>query len=222
MKIENISGKRQLYRKCKAFYTLFSGRKDVYFIRLMLSFRDIKDFDTMKIARYFNVLRKFCDRRGIKIHGYLWVLEKQKRGVPHYHAVIVVNRGVKIPKPDKSWWNYGASSIKASDYFSYKYLTKESQAIVTRTIKKFVHRCGVGCLGDAKEWFDYLSLCRALKIMSRKFGELCRKVKGKWTFVENNVRVKWFGDLNDLKTDKWKFLYGLVDAKTGEVVYYPS
>ena len=71
--------------------------------------------------------RKFCKRAG-KDFRYVWVAEMQKRGVVHYHVIVWLPVGFKLPKPDeRGWWPYGMSNIqwarKAAGYLA-KYASK--------------------------------------------------------------------------------------------------
>ena len=56
--------------------------------------------------------RKWCARRGI-VFRYVWTLELTARGVPHYHIVFWLPRGITPPKPDKQgWWRHGMTNCK--------------------------------------------------------------------------------------------------------------
>lgn len=71
--------------------------------------------------------RKFCKRAG-KDFRYVWVAEMQQRGVVHYHVIVWLPKGFKLPKPDeRGWWPYGMSNIqwaqKAAGYLA-KYASK--------------------------------------------------------------------------------------------------
>lgn len=64
------------------------------------------------IAALLTRVRQWCNRRGIQCR-YVWVLELTKAGVPHYHAVFWLPRGVSMPKPDKQgWWPHGMTRIE--------------------------------------------------------------------------------------------------------------
>lgn len=62
--------------------------------------------------------------------AYAWVGELQRRGVPHYHLIMLVKKGTDIPKPDESGvWPWGMSQIKTAKtaYYLVSYLKKEYQ-----------------------------------------------------------------------------------------------
>jgi len=67
-------------------------------------------------------------RRKYKNIKYFWVVERQKRGVLHYHVVIWSND--KIEKPDMEYWHEGASRVEKvrKNIVAYmsKYLSKEA------------------------------------------------------------------------------------------------
>jgi hypothetical protein len=57
-------------------------------------------------------IRKWCARRGV-VARYQWVLELTRAGVPHYHVLLWLPRGLHLPKPDKAgWWTAGATRIE--------------------------------------------------------------------------------------------------------------
>lgn len=59
--------------------------------------------------------------------GYAWVAELQERGAVHYHVLLLVKRGTKIPKPDLAgWWVHGSTNIVTakSPYYVVKYTSK--------------------------------------------------------------------------------------------------
>ncbi len=59
------------------------------------------------IATLVNLYRQFFARRKLKCH-YVWTVELQGNGKPHYHIVMWMPKGVKPPKPDKAdWWPHG-------------------------------------------------------------------------------------------------------------------
>jgi hypothetical protein len=64
----------------------------------------------LHISGFLAVVKKHL---GKKLKGYSWVAEMQKRGAVHYHVVLAVEKGVKIPKPDKEgWWPYGMTRVR--------------------------------------------------------------------------------------------------------------
>lgn len=79
------------------------------------------------LTEFLHTCRKFCKRAG-KDFRYVWVAEMQQRGVVHYHVIVWLPKGFKLPKPDeRGWWPYGMSNIqwaqKAAGYLA-KYASK--------------------------------------------------------------------------------------------------
>lgn len=61
------------------------------------------------ISGYLKNTREWLRKRGFDFR-YAWVCELTQAGVPHYHVLIWLPRGITLPMPDKSgWWPYGMS-----------------------------------------------------------------------------------------------------------------
>ena len=79
---------------------------------LTLTYRDVDGWEPDHISDFCHHLRSWLARRSIDAR-YVWVLELQKRGAPHYHVLIFLPRGITLPKPDKQgWWRHGFSKIE--------------------------------------------------------------------------------------------------------------
>lgn len=66
------------------------------------------------ISEFLKRCRHHLQRRGQKFRC-VWVAEMQERGVLHYHAIIWMPHGYRLPKPDtgaKPWWPYGRTRIE--------------------------------------------------------------------------------------------------------------
>jgi len=55
---------------------------------------------------------------------YLWIIEMQRRGVPHFHILLVVPRCVRIPYLDQWVFRFGLTNIKELKRFGSRYLLK--------------------------------------------------------------------------------------------------
>ena len=56
--------------------------------------------------------RKWCARRSVDFR-YVWTVETTLAGVPHYHMIFWLPRGLTPPKPDKQgWWPHGMTNVK--------------------------------------------------------------------------------------------------------------
>lgn len=89
-------------------------RHDGLFITLTYKDRTSKAYSPKDVSRYLDLLRKWYFKHlpNIKLR-YVWVLEDQKDGTPHYHVVVWAPKGVKLPMPDKSgMWSHGHSQIE--------------------------------------------------------------------------------------------------------------
>jgi len=63
-------------------------------------------------------------RRAVPI-PYLWVMELHRSGVPHYHIMFWLPKGLKLPMFDvQGWWPYGSTNVIWSTEKTGKYLAK--------------------------------------------------------------------------------------------------
>lgn len=97
-------------------------------VMLTLTYSDIDAWEKNQIRDFMVELR---EEIGKGLYGYSWVLEMQKRGAPHYHVLLYVKRGTKIPKPDEKMWKYGMSRIETvnTPFYICKYTSKKSQKV---------------------------------------------------------------------------------------------
>lgn len=62
-----------------------------------------------------------------RLLGYAWVAELQKRGAVHYHVILALSNGSRLPKPDKCGsWPHGMTRIEKARtlYYICKYTSK--------------------------------------------------------------------------------------------------
>lgn len=153
------------------------------------------------ISELLKRIRGFFDRAvRIRYRGhrprfrYLWVGELTRAGVPHYHVLIWIPKGIFIPKADKrGWWPHGHTQIqKARNAVGYlaKYASKWSGDMAAAFPKGF-RTHGVGGLNDESK--------RELR----------------WWKAPTDAREA-LGTLADIR----KALGGYVDKLTGD--YWPS
>jgi hypothetical protein len=99
---------RRMKRRIKAW-----GRASpvgVDYIVAHLTYRPGVSWRKLHITEFISAVKKHLKKR---LLGYAWVAEMQKRGAVHYHVVLAVERGEKIPKPDLSnWWRYGSTTVQ--------------------------------------------------------------------------------------------------------------
>lgn len=121
-----------------------SAVHDLEALFITLTYRAIDGYRGRHISEYLNELR-----RTVKFElRYVWVLELQKRGAPHYHLVLWIPRGERIPMPDRSgMWQHGSSQVeRARSPVAYimKYASKGTE---TDKIPRGARICGGGGLG---------------------------------------------------------------------------
>lgn len=76
------------------------------------------------IKAFMKRVRRFC---GDSLLGYVWVAELQQRGEVHYHVLLLLKRGLRIPEPDKAgWWPHGHTRVTRArnPYYMLKYTSK--------------------------------------------------------------------------------------------------
>jgi len=109
MKCGTITGARlhqeAMSRSPRRFWAVF----------VTLTYAGIDDWSPKHISQYLTACRNYLRRRGVQFR-YVWTCELQKRGAPHYHVIVWLPYGQKIPKPDASgWWPHGRSNIKKAE-----------------------------------------------------------------------------------------------------------
>jgi hypothetical protein len=88
------------------------GRNSLYRPAMItLTYAKVEDWQPEHLTKYLDKVRNWLARRGLKFH-YVWVAELQKRGAVHYHIIVWLPRGQRLPKPDQSgMWKHGKSQI---------------------------------------------------------------------------------------------------------------
>jgi hypothetical protein len=114
--------RRRVFAFCEALKD-----RDLDFWMITLTYRTGDDFGLRDITDFIRRLKRRVD-----IKAYTWVMEMQERGVPHYHLVVAVRKGVKIKKPDKNgMWKEGMTSVEKANTVWYvaKYTGKMYQKV---------------------------------------------------------------------------------------------
>lgn len=79
---------------------------------LTLTYRPGCDYSPRQIVSCVKKIKQWGLRRG-HILPYVWVMELHQSGIPHYHLLFWLPRGLTLPKPDKQgWWTHGFSRIE--------------------------------------------------------------------------------------------------------------
>ncbi len=76
---------------------------------ITLTYKKLEQFNKGHIRAYIKLIK---ERLKEKLIAYAWICENQTRGVPHYHIIMIVDKGVRIRKPDSGDWKYGFSNIQ--------------------------------------------------------------------------------------------------------------
>jgi len=103
---------------------------DYRLVMVTLTYDTLHEWAAGDIADYINKLSHFL---GSDMLTYCWVDELQtahRDGVPHYHVMLMVKRGVDVPAPDTSgMWVKGLSNreTKHSVYYLMEYAKKSDQ-----------------------------------------------------------------------------------------------
>lgn len=90
-----------------------------------LTYRPGERWAPKHVASFLDNVRKWGTRQGVRV-GYVWVAEMQKRCAVHYHLVIWVPAGLRLPRPDghKGWWKHGTSNVQTVKRNAVGYLMK--------------------------------------------------------------------------------------------------
>lgn len=131
-------------KKRLAFYGDWVQCVDLYHgdldnIMITLTYAGVDDWRAKHITEF---IRKIKRRLGAKMYGYYWVAEMQRRGAVHYHVVVSVEKGVRLPKlDDVGLWVHGMTKIelvrKSVQSYLGKYLSKGSGVPYPQGIRIF-------------------------------------------------------------------------------------
>jgi hypothetical protein len=128
---------------------------------------------------YISSLRALAASEGYKIR-YQWVLELTKLGTPHYHILVWLPAGRKVPKPDESgMWPHGWSNVQRARKgvgYLVKYATKGGLGF--HRIPKGARLFGVGGGGAAEKLAAHRAGLPAWLDAALEPGSRASKVKG--------------------------------------------
>ena len=96
-------------------------------VMVLLTYAKVEDYKPGHINYYLKLLKQSLREH---LLAFAWVAELQERGAVHYHLVLLVDKGTKIPLPDKSgMWSHGLSGIHTArtPFYLLKYTGKERQ-----------------------------------------------------------------------------------------------
>lgn len=136
---------RRKVKSAARYFAQLRGEFD-YAAFVTLTYRDDVEWGPRHVSDFLLHVRRHLARERITFR-YVWVLELTKRGRPHFHCMIWLPHGVKIPKPDQAgWWPHGMTKIeRARDSIGYlmKYASK---GLDGEDLPRGARICGAGGL----------------------------------------------------------------------------
>jgi len=83
-------------------------------VMVTLTYRPGVSWSPGHISDYTHRLSQWLRRRGSDA-CYTWVMETTAAGVPHYHVLIWLTRGLWMPKADRrGWWTHGSTRTEVT------------------------------------------------------------------------------------------------------------
>lgn len=156
---------------------------DTRLVMITLTYRQVGDYQPGHINTFMKNLKQ---RLGDRLMAFAWVCELQARGAVHYHVMLLVPKGTRIPKPDDAgMWSYGMSRIETArtPFYLVSYLGKEYQKDLSRLPKSArLYAASIRFGGeDTKNAFRTLS--GLLKVSQEHSEELIEK----WRFMGTSI-----------------------------------
>jgi hypothetical protein len=209
MVLDNFKVRYNRMRKRIAEWVkLLSAVPDFKYVMVTLTYAPEYDWEPNHIRQFMLSLRKVL---GKKLLAYAWVAELQKRGVIHYHVMLVVPNdlvlGDDLPYPDEAGlWPYGFTrlEIARTPFYLITYLGKEYQKDFTKFPKGI--RVFAVHIHDAelKQSLRYQSLRAYQQEFVDKFG---------WSELKALLRIRReIGDTEGISWEIWSFESDKEDA----------
>ena len=166
---------------------IYRSTRQTRMVMIGLTYRKVEDYDSGHIRDY---LKKLKQSVGKNLIGFAWVCELQRRGAPHYHIVLVVNKGSRIPLPDKSgMWSHGSSSIVTArtPFYLVTYVGKEHQ----KDLARYPKGCRLYSASVRTPELEYRHLYKSLAGLEK---------------VENGIKDKMASEGWEVKPESdWKY-----------------
>jgi len=122
---------RRMVKRVKDWARYIPDPSEADYIGITLTYAPQHKWEKEHISDYMRLVHYRLKRN---LFGYCWVAEVQERGAVHYHVLLIVRKGTRLPKPDESgMWKWGASSIqliKNPTSYLVDYLRKASQKML--------------------------------------------------------------------------------------------
>jgi hypothetical protein len=158
---------------------------------LTMTYRPDVVWDGRHISECFRHIRQWLKRRFVRCR-YVWVLETTKAGKPHYHIVIWLPWGCKLPKLDQAgWWPHGMTRMEwahqAVGYIA-KYVSKGQE---NANLPFRARMYGVGGLeGEALNEARWWALPTWLREQVEQNQQIRRRHGGGWIDLDSSEFFK--------------------------------
>lgn len=195
---------RRVVRECGRQGASLRGRFAVF---VTLTYRPDEVWSPSQIRKCLNRMSTWSRRAGFKI-PYTWVMELTRSGVPHYHIVLWLPKGRKVPFFDaRGWWSHGSTQTeRARDpqgRYLAKYVSKNEELLnADDGSVNFPYGCRVygrgGFSGQVLAELRYWLRPSWLRVRTG-LQETIRKVKGGYLIVDTGeilhspFKVYWDG-----------------------------
>ncbi len=124
LRCATITGARLLQEQ------LSKGGQRTYPVMITLTYSPRVSWNSRHVSDFLKIAREWFRRRGRKFY-YVWVAELTKKGAVHFHVIVWMPKGYRLPKPDKrGWWPHGLTRIEAARNavgYIAKYCSKAGQ-----------------------------------------------------------------------------------------------
>jgi len=153
--------RRRVFKWVEVVEVLKVKERGLWAAMVTLTYKSMHDWRGNQIREFMLWVKKLA---GCKLRAYAWVAELQKRGAIHYHVILVLSRGFRLPKPDRAGaWPYGMSRVEKARTFYYiaKYTSKgndQDDNEYPRGARTFA----TWICGEAKELPQHLSYRRSV------------------------------------------------------------
>lgn len=174
---------------------------------LTLTYAPEHDWAPFQITGLIRSIRQYLKRKNISTR-FVWVQEFTKKGRPHYHLLLWLPYGFKVPMPDKrGWWPYGMTKFEwAKNAIGYiaKYASK-GDSLHQPAPGARMHGNG-GLTGDAlleQRWWRLPAWCRELVTAA----DGCKRIKGGGMLIPETgeiLKTPWTVSFRGGKVYIWK------------------
>ena len=154
-----------------------------------LTYRPGETWAAWQISQVQDAYTSWLRRRGIPFRA-VWVLELTKAGVPHYHLVLWLPRGITPPKPDKQgWWRHGCTRVEWARNATGYLVKYASKGTAWTSFPPGARLFGVRGLGTLWPSYRYQRRPFWLQEVTRISTRLMRRPGG-W-FVDRDTGQAW-------------------------------